>query len=68
LRDASKKSDQVGQPPDCRKCRHYFITHDPDLPYGCRAMQFKSRRPPGRVVFEACGNYCLLFQPKLERQ
>lgn len=48
----------------CRKCIHYFVTHDPERPYGCRAMGFKSRKNPALVVFESSGMQCRLFSPK----
>jgi hypothetical protein len=50
--------------PDCWKCLHHFITHDPTFPYGCHAMQFKSRRLPCKEVLDASGEGCLMFQRK----
>ncbi|MGB3211552.1 MAG: uracil-DNA glycosylase [Desulforhopalus sp.] len=50
--------------PNCLKCRHYFITHDPCCPYGCRAMAFKSRINPARMVYESSGIVCQLFAQK----
>jgi hypothetical protein len=50
--------------PVCRKCVHYFITHEPEKPYGCRAMGFKSRRNPALVVFESSGIQCQVFKVK----
>jgi hypothetical protein len=50
--------------PNCLICIHYFITYDPRRPYGCRAMGFKSRRNPGRVVYESSGIACQLHLPK----
>ncbi|WP_240744818.1 uracil-DNA glycosylase [Desulforhopalus sp. IMCC35007] len=43
---------------------HYFITYEPSNPYGCRAMGFKSRKNPARVVFESSGMECQLFKAK----
>ncbi len=43
------------------KCVHHFITYDPHFPYGCRAMDFKSRRLPQYEVIEASGESCLRF-------
>jgi hypothetical protein len=34
----------------CTACKHYFITHDPQFPYGCRAVGFKSRVRPCREM------------------
>jgi hypothetical protein len=50
--------------PNCLKCIHYFITHDPGRPYGCRAMAFKSRTNPARLVCESSGIICQLYTPK----
>jgi hypothetical protein len=50
--------------PHCLKCIHYFITHDPGRPYGCRAMAFKSRTNPAQVVLQSSGMNCQLFTLK----
>lgn len=50
--------------PKCIKCTHYFITHDPARPYGCRAMAFKSKINPARLVYETSGIICQLYVPK----
>jgi hypothetical protein len=50
--------------PLCRRCRHYYITHDVSFPYGCRALEFKSRGLPLQDVRQASGEHCLYFQPK----
>ena len=34
------------------------------MPYGCRAMHFKSAHNPARVVFASSGMECQLFAPK----
>jgi hypothetical protein len=46
------------------KCIHHFITYDPDFPYGCRAMNFKSARLPQYEVAGASQQACQSFQPK----
>jgi hypothetical protein len=46
------------------QCKHYYITHDPSKPYGCRAMKFKSARNPAQVVFSSSGMHCQLFTQK----
>jgi hypothetical protein len=53
--------------PSCIKCRHYQVTWDTRLPWGCRAHGFKTRRNPAQVVFEASGMDCQLFEPKADR-
>jgi hypothetical protein len=50
--------------PVCIKCIHYFITYEMARPYGCRAMGFKSKKNPARVVFENSGLECQLFVSK----
>ena len=50
--------------PVCIKCVHYFITYEVSRPYGCRAMGFKSKMNPARVVFINSGLECQLFTAK----
>lgn len=50
--------------PSCLKCVHHFITYDPRFPYGCRAMNFKSRVLPQHEVEAATGMPCQSFQPR----
>ncbi len=50
----------------CRQCRFYYITWDTRHPHGCRAMKFKSRRPPSLVVRQSSGRECLHYTPKDE--
>lgn len=35
--------DPLSAGPDRRRCRHFFITHEPKRPRGCRAYGFKCR-------------------------
>jgi hypothetical protein len=42
----------------CKDCIHFFVTYDPQFPYGCRSMGFKSRRYPCFEVQEASGEPC----------
>ncbi|OPL16112.1 MAG: hypothetical protein AVO39_06480 [delta proteobacterium MLS_D] len=48
----------------CFLCRHFYITHDRDFPYGCRAMGFKSKRLPCMEVEESSGMDCAYYSPK----
>lgn len=48
----------------CKRCACYYITHDPAFPYGCRALEFKSRRQPCLDVLEASGQPCRYFRGK----
>ncbi|OQX14052.1 MAG: hypothetical protein BWK76_15330 [Desulfobulbaceae bacterium A2] len=52
------------QAPNCRGCRHFFVTHDPRSPHGCRAYGFKSAREPAEVVFQNSGLPCQLFRAR----
>lgn len=53
-----------GKPMGCSNCTHYYITHDASFRYGCRAMDFKSKRQPILDVIEASGQPCHHFQKK----
>lgn len=55
---------EKGWTPDCGRCRHYFVTHDPRQPMGCRAYGFKSRQQPSRVVLTTSGTPCHFFAPR----
>ena len=44
---------------NCYGCRHFFITWDKEFPYGCRKMEFRSKRLPSDDVIEADGQRCL---------
>lgn len=48
----------------CRDCRHYYVTHQVNFRYGCRALDFKSRREPATEVREASGQSCQYFHRK----
>ena len=50
--------------PDCKNCTHYFITHEANFRYGCRALDFKSRRLPVLDVIEASGQPCHYFKKR----
>jgi hypothetical protein len=55
-------TDQAkGSGVSCRNCRHYQVTWDPNLPFGCAAHGFKSRKNPALVVYESSGFECQLF-------
>jgi hypothetical protein len=49
---------------NCVKCQYYYITWDKDLPYGCKAMGFKSHIAPSIIVIESSGQACLAFMAK----
>lgn len=51
----------------CHQCAHYYITHDLVLPYGCRALGFKSRIQPCIEVLAASGAQCQYFAARHNR-
>lgn len=50
--------------PNCWQCRHFAVSWDPNLPYSCRLMGFKSRVMPAIEVLRADGSRCRGFAPK----
>jgi len=48
----------------CLACRHFYITYEPSHPYGCRALGFKSKEMPHRVVYASSGMECQSFVKK----
>ncbi len=53
---------------NCFKCQHLVITWERERSYACRAMGFKSKEVPWRLVLKTSGQPCLLFSPKPERK
>lgn len=49
---------------DCFSCAHFYVTYDPKMPKGCRAMGFKSREMPSVLVVRNSGMECLRYVPK----
>ena len=54
--------------PDCTHCVSYFITHDAERPYGCRAFAIKSTVRPSFEIFRSSGRDCQAFEPKPRRE
>lgn len=54
----------MAERPSCIKCAHYFVTHEPANPFGCRIMGFKSAQNPAALVFASSGIECQLFKSK----
>jgi hypothetical protein len=57
-------TQKASERPRCTGCVHYFITHETVFRYGCRALDFKSRRAPVLDVIESSGQPCLYFKPR----
>jgi hypothetical protein len=51
---------------NCYGCAHFFITWDKQYPYGCRKMDFRSKRLPCEDVLEADGQRCLARETKID--
>ncbi|MBF0100589.1 MAG: uracil-DNA glycosylase [Desulfobacterales bacterium] len=49
---------------DCHRCKHYYVSWDPQCPHGCKSMNFKSRELPSIAVYKNSGAPCLLFLQK----
>ncbi len=47
--------------PNCWQCRHFAVSWDPQRPYSCRLMGFKSRVVPSLEVLRADGSRCRGF-------
>ena len=55
--------------PECRKCKHFFVTYEPQTPNGCKAFQIKSKALPQIIVKQANqGQECLGFQEKVKKK
>ena len=49
---------------DCNKCQHFAVSWDPQRPYLCRLMGFKSRALPSHEVMRVDGKACQGFAAK----
>ncbi len=49
---------------NCRNCKHYYITWDNNMPYGCKSFGFKSRQIPSIVVYRSSGKACQGYEEK----
>lgn len=49
---------------DCMKCKHFFVTWDPNMPRGCRAFGFKTRSLPSVEVLSSSGQPCMSYERK----
>lgn len=46
----------------CKGCRHFFVTYDPNKPWGCRQFGFKGRNLPAEIVYQSTGMQCAYYQ------
>ena len=49
---------------NCRGCRHFFVTYEPQNPWGCRKFGFKGKNLPAQIVYRATGMQCAYFSWK----
>ena len=49
---------------NCRNCKHFYITFESQVPYGCRLFKLKSRQHPYLVIKRESGHECHGFQEK----
>lgn len=55
--------------PNCHKCKHFYVTYDPQIPRGCKAYGIKTASIPSQVVKRANGgSECIGFEPKAEKE
>lgn len=50
--------------PNCWHCRHFGLTYQPQMPYVCRQMGFKSQKLPAWDVLLIDGKPCRGFASK----
>ena len=51
-------ADNAQTPIRCHGCAHFFITHEPQRPYGCNKFGFKAKKLPSMIVIETTGTQC----------
>jgi len=56
-----KNSERI----DCFKCKYLHITWEPQFPYACEALGFKSKMFPSFEVFRNSNIPCQMFAPKV---
>lgn len=49
---------------NCRRCKHFYVTWDAQMPNGCRLYGIKSKLVPQIIVKESSGSECLGFEEK----
>lgn len=50
--------------PACARCRHYWVTHQPATPHGCRVYGILSARLPSLEIRLASGADCSAFEER----
>ena len=57
-------ADQAKPPIRCHGCAYFFITHEPQRPYGCKKFGFKAQKLPATIVIETTGTQCAYRQAR----
>ena len=57
-------ADQAKPPIRCHGCVYFFITHEPQRPYGCKKFGFKAKKLPATIVIETTGTQCAYRQAR----
>ena len=52
----------------CIGCAHFFVTWEREVPYGCEAYGFKSKKTPSMVVYESSGAKCQLYVRRKKKE
>ncbi|MEN6622229.1 MAG: uracil-DNA glycosylase [Smithella sp.] len=58
------KNEEGTEHINCFSCEHFYITHEPRYPYGCKIIGFKSARMPSVDVQINSKMKCGLFVQK----
>ena len=53
--------------PQCLRCKHYFSTHDPILPRGCKLYKIKAQQFPSILVRKESGSDCMGFELRIKK-
>lgn len=50
--------------PNCKECRHFYITWNPQTPNGCRRFGIQCKDRPSQIVAMAGQGECQGFEEK----
>ena len=60
--------NKKGKAPNCLRCKHFFITWEPQRPRGCKLFGFKGMMMPSMTVFQTTGQHCPKFEEKPKKK
>ena len=61
-------ADQAQKPIRCHGCAYFFITHEPQRPFGCNKFGFKAKKLPAAIVIETTGTQCAYREARMLAQ